>query len=118
MLRDYLSAEDRAVLLRRHLDEGIPLTRLAAVSCVPIRTLRRWMSRYQDAGTVASLERRPHRMTNRISLQSELHPGLSSAEQKHLSELSMRESELIMTGFHRRLSAGLRYTLPDALRAH
>ncbi|WP_251024058.1 helix-turn-helix domain-containing protein [Arthrobacter sp. ISL-65] len=35
----------------------MPLTRLAAESGIPVRTIRHWMSRYRDGGTVASLER-------------------------------------------------------------
>jgi putative transposase len=72
VVRDQFSAEDRAVLLRRHLDEGVPLTRLAAESGVPIRTLRRWMSRYREGGTVASLERRPRSDLGRRAVPQDL----------------------------------------------
>ncbi|MCO4239778.1 DDE-type integrase/transposase/recombinase [Pseudarthrobacter sp. MDT3-28] len=72
MLRAKFTAEDRAMLLRRHVDEGIPLTRLAAESGVPIRTLRRWMSRYREGGTVASLERRPRSDLGRRAVRQDL----------------------------------------------
>jgi putative transposase len=57
--RGAFTAEDRAILLRRHLDEGIPLTRLSTDSGIPVRTLSRWMSQYRANGTVESLERQP-----------------------------------------------------------
>jgi putative transposase len=42
--------------LRAHLEDGVPLTRLAAQSEVPHRTLRRWLARYR-AGGLAGLGR-------------------------------------------------------------
>jgi putative transposase len=54
-----LTAMEKAALLRRHLDDGVPLTRLARHAGVPIRTLRRWAANYRAAGNVASLQRRP-----------------------------------------------------------
>jgi putative transposase len=42
--------------LRAHLEDGVPLTRLAAQSEVPHRTLRHWLARYR-AGGLAGLGR-------------------------------------------------------------
>ncbi|RAX15069.1 transposase [Pseudarthrobacter sp. AG30] len=72
MPRAKYSAEDRAVLLRRHLDEGIPLSRLAAESGIAIRTIRHWMSRYRAEGTVASLERLPRSDRGKRTIPQEL----------------------------------------------
>ncbi len=37
-----LTPEAKAALIRPHLDDGVPLTRLAASAGLPARTLRRW----------------------------------------------------------------------------
>lgn len=60
------------MLLRRHVDEGIPLTRLAAESNIPIRTIRHWMSRYRNGGKVASLERQPRSDRGKRGIPQEL----------------------------------------------
>jgi len=53
-----LSAQDKVTLLRQHLDDGVPLTRLADHVGVPVRTLSRWAAAYRDGGSVSSLERK------------------------------------------------------------
>jgi hypothetical protein len=46
-----LTEEERAValerfqLLRRHLEDGVPLTMVAAAQAIPLRTARRWVQR-------------------------------------------------------------------------
>ncbi|HEV8219599.1 MAG TPA: helix-turn-helix domain-containing protein [Streptosporangiaceae bacterium] len=42
--------------LRAHLEDGVPLTRVAAQSGIPHRTLQRWLARYR-AGGLAGLGR-------------------------------------------------------------
>ena len=42
----------RFAVLRPHLDEGIPLTRAATGSGVPIRTAERWLARYRQGGLI------------------------------------------------------------------
>ena len=59
MTRQRLSAEDRATLLRQHLDDGVTLTQVAAASGVPERTLRRWLAAYRDRPLATSLQRKP-----------------------------------------------------------
>ena len=43
-------------VLRAHLEDGVPLARVAAQSGIPHRTLQRWQARYQ-AGGLAGLGR-------------------------------------------------------------
>ena len=43
-------------VLRAHLEDGVPLTRVAAQSGIPHRTLQRWLARYR-AGGLAGLGR-------------------------------------------------------------
>ncbi|WP_198931530.1 Mu transposase C-terminal domain-containing protein [Rhizobium rhizosphaerae] len=43
-------AAARFKVLKPHLDDGVPLARVAADAGVPIRTLRRWLSRYRSMG--------------------------------------------------------------------
>ncbi len=49
-------AHRRWLALRAHLEDGVPLTRVAAQSGIPHRTLQRWLARYQ-AGGLAGLGR-------------------------------------------------------------
>jgi transposase-like protein len=37
-------------LIRRFLEEGVPLTHLAALHQLSVRTLRRWVQRYRTHG--------------------------------------------------------------------
>jgi putative transposase len=59
MAIERMTATEKATLLRRHLDDGVPLTRLAEHAGVPIRTLRRWAAGYRTTGNVEALQRRP-----------------------------------------------------------
>lgn len=43
-------AHERFALLRPHLEEGVPLTRVAADHGLPLRTLQRWLARYRRDG--------------------------------------------------------------------
>ena len=49
-------AHRRWLVLRAHLEDGVPLTRVAAQSGIPDRTLQRWLARYR-AGGLAGLGR-------------------------------------------------------------
>jgi putative transposase len=51
-------AHRRWLVLRAHLEDRVPLTRVAAQSGIPHRTLQRWLARYQ-AGGLAGLGRAP-----------------------------------------------------------
>ena len=55
---DRAEAHRRWLVLRAHLEDGVPLTRVAAQSGIPHRTLQRWLARYQ-AGGLAGLARTP-----------------------------------------------------------
>ena len=43
-------AHRRWLILQAHIDGGVPLTRVAATSGIPYRTLQRWLARYQAGG--------------------------------------------------------------------
>jgi transposase len=51
-------AHRRWLVLRAHLEDGVPLARVAAQSGIPHRTLQRWLARYR-AGGLAGLGRAP-----------------------------------------------------------
>lgn len=51
-------ALERFRLLRPHLEEGVPLTRLARAEGIPLRTAQRWLQRYRARGLVG-VARRP-----------------------------------------------------------
>ena len=40
----------RLALIHAHLDDGVPMTAAARDAGVPIRTARRWLARFRDAG--------------------------------------------------------------------
>ncbi len=48
----------RLPLVRQHLDDGVPLTRLAAAAGLPARAVRRWAASYRTNPTTAALQRR------------------------------------------------------------
>lgn len=82
--------------MRRHIDEGIPLTRLAAESGIPIRTIRHWMSRYRDGGTVASLERLPRNDRGKREIAQELIDAVEG--------LALRRTAPTAVFIHRRIA--------------
>ena len=48
----------RWLVLRPHLEDGVPLARVAAQSGIPHRTLQRWLARHRTSG-LAGLGRAP-----------------------------------------------------------
>jgi len=62
---------DKIALLRRH-DDGVPWTRLAAESGVPLRTLSRWARAYRSDPTSHSLARRQRSDHGRRRIPAEL----------------------------------------------
>jgi integrase len=48
-------AHRRWLVLRVHLEDGVPLTRVAAQCGIPHRTLQRWLARYLDPSGRARL---------------------------------------------------------------
>jgi len=55
MVSARLTSEAKVALVRQHLDDGVPLTRLAAAAGLPARTLRRWAASYRNDPTIAAL---------------------------------------------------------------
>jgi len=58
-------------LLRPHLEDGIPLSRVAHVCAIPLRTLQRWLLRYRADG-LAGLARTPRADRGQHRLAPEL----------------------------------------------
>jgi putative transposase len=58
-------------LLRPHVEDGVPLSQIAAGSGTPERTLRRWRAGYRTSG-LAALARRPRSDRGRPRLPEEL----------------------------------------------
>ena len=57
MVSARLTPEAKTALIRQHLDDGVPLTRLAAAAALPARTLRRWAASYRTVPTASALQR-------------------------------------------------------------
>jgi putative transposase len=57
------TVDAKLALLRQHDEDGVPWTRLAVTSGVPVRTLRRWGQKYRTDPSRASLER--HRRSDK-----------------------------------------------------
>lgn len=72
MVTRQLAPEAKAALLRRHLDDGVPLTRLAESAGIPVRTVRRWAAGYRADPTVAGLQRRLRSDRGRRRLPADL----------------------------------------------
>ncbi|BCW69143.1 Mu transposase C-terminal domain-containing protein [Arthrobacter sp. NicSoilB8] len=71
-MKHRLSAEDRAALLRQHLDDGVPLARISGEAGIPLRTLQRWSAGFRAGGSVAALGRRPRSDRGSHSLPPEI----------------------------------------------
>ncbi len=54
MVSARLTPQAKAALIRQHLDDGVPLTRLAAAAGLPARTLRRWSASYHADPTASA----------------------------------------------------------------
>ena len=67
-----LGPQERAALLRQHLDEGVPLTRLAAHAQVSVRTLQRWAAEYRADSSAAGLQRKARSDRGQRRLPAEL----------------------------------------------
>ncbi|MDN4633799.1 helix-turn-helix domain-containing protein [Sphingomonas sp. PsM26] len=61
----------RLAVLRPHLVDGVPLTRVAADAGIPIRTARRWIARYRADGP-AGLVRPPRPEAGKRTFPKEL----------------------------------------------
>lgn len=72
MVSARLTPEDKAALVRQHLDDGVPLTRLAAAAGLPARTLRRWAASYRTDPTTAALRRQARSDLGRRRLPEDL----------------------------------------------
>jgi transposase len=58
----------RERLLRRHIEEHLPLLTLAAQAGINIRTAYKWLARYRSGGASALVDRRSVRRTQRRML--------------------------------------------------
>jgi len=63
-----LTPISRERLIRRHLDEGVPLKALAAQAGISLRTAYKWLSRFRAGGVAALADRRSVRRTQRRTL--------------------------------------------------
>ncbi|KIT14776.1 Mu transposase C-terminal domain-containing protein [Jannaschia aquimarina] len=92
------TAMERFRILQPHLDTDVPLTEVARVSGHSIRTLRRWLTRYHDAGLVGLMRRgrsdAGHRklhadLAHRIEALAVQKPRLSAASiQRRIAEVA------------------------------
>lgn len=90
-----LTPEDKVALLRQH-DDGVPWTRIAAESGVPLRTLARWSAKYRADPTSRGLQhpRRADLGTRRIPTELV----------ETIEALALRRPEPTAAFVHRRVS--------------
>jgi len=94
-------AHRRWLVLRAHLEDGVPLTRVAAQSGVPQRTLQRWLARYRvgglaGLGRAARADRGRSRFPEPLGLLVEglaLRTPVLSAAQVHRQVAAVAERE-------------------------
>jgi hypothetical protein len=63
-----LTVVSRERLIRRHLEEHVPLRTLAAHAGISLRTAYKWLARYRTGGTAALADRRSVRHSQRRTL--------------------------------------------------
>ncbi len=96
MVSARLTPEDKAALVRQHLDDGVPLTRLAAAAGLPARTLRRWAASYRIDPTTAALQRQARSDLGRRRMPEDLVAAVES--------LALRRPPPTTAYVHRRVS--------------
>lgn len=90
-----LSPQEKAALLCQHLDEGVPLTRLAAHAQVSVRTLQRWAAEYRTDSSAAGLQRKARSDRGHRRLPQELIAVIEA--------LALRRPAPTTTFIHRRV---------------
>jgi transposase len=63
-----LTPISRERVIRRHLDEGVPLKALAAQAGIRLRSAYQWLARFGDGGVAALADRRSVRRAQRRRL--------------------------------------------------
>jgi transposase InsO family protein len=63
-----LTPISRERLIRRHLDEGVPLKALAGEAGISLRSTYKWLARFRQGGSAALADRRSVRRTQRRTL--------------------------------------------------
>ncbi len=91
-----LSPDAKAALGRQHLDDGVPLTSLAAAAGLPVRTVRCWAATYRNAPTAAALRRQPRSDLGRRRLPEDL--------VKAIEALALRRPPPTTAYVHRRVA--------------
>jgi transposase len=94
-------AHRRWLVLRAHLQDGVPLSRVAAQSGIPYRTLQRWLARYRadglaGLGRAARADRGRSRFPEPLRLLVEglpLRTPVPSAAQVHRQVTAVAERE-------------------------
>src|SRR5690625_6534730 len=82
-LREH-TAKFRWHVLRRHVEDGTPLTQLAGLEGIGVRTLQRWLAAYRRDGVAGLLPVVPKRARH-------THPELQTLRsEEHTSELQSR----------------------------
>jgi hypothetical protein len=55
-------------LVRRHIDDGVPLAELASQAGISLRTAYKWLAPYRAGGAASLVDRRSVRRTQRRTL--------------------------------------------------
>ncbi len=63
-----LTALGRERLVRRHIDEHVPLAELTCHAGISLRTAYKWLARFRSGGVAALVDRRSVRRTQRRTL--------------------------------------------------
>jgi len=96
MVSARLTPEAKAALVRQHLDDGVPLTRLAAAAGLPVRTVRRWAASYRADPSLAALLRQARGDLGRRRLPEDLVAAIEA--------LALRRPAPTTAYVHRRVS--------------
>ncbi len=89
-------ALERLHILKPFLEDGVPLPRISEESGIPLRTLRRWVSRYRS-GHLAGLARQPRVDRGHHRLPAEL--------QRFIEGLALQKHRRSAAAIHRQAAA-------------
>ena len=73
-----LTALGRERLVRRHIDDAVPLAELASQAGISLRTAYKWLARFRSGGVTALVDRRSVRRTQRRTLDPQLQQQAST----------------------------------------
>ena len=87
---------ERYQILRPHLEDGVPLKRVASLADIPFRTAQRWVANYKKSG-LAGLCRSGRK-------DNGTHRGINNEVKQLIEGLALQKPAMSIATIHRRVS--------------